>query len=400
MVDGAKHSSCLISDFDPFCRKSMIDPYPEYGRLRTIGPIARLEKYGVWAISRFSDVNAVLSNSAVFSSAGGTGLANYFKQKPWRTPSLLLETDPPLHTRTRAVVVRTMTPIALRKLQDGFRREAETLVEKLIERGNFDAVRDLAEVFPLSVFPQALGIDSDNDEMLLTYGAMVFAIFGPEDDYSREAMLHAPTVLPWIELKCRRDALRPDGFGAQIYEAVDTGEITPEEAPLLVRSFLSAGLDTTISGIGMAINCFVRHPEQWAVLTEDPSLARSAFDEVLRFQTPGHAQFRTTTDETDYAGVRIAKHEKVMLLMASANRDEARWEEPDAFDIRRKPGHIAFGTGIHTCAGQMLARMEGEALLKALASRVKSIELAGEPVWRPTTALRVFSSLPVSVQAK
>ena len=130
---------------------------------------------------------------------------------------------------------------------------------RLVEKGSFDAIRDIAEVFPLSVFPDALGIDSEGRENFLTYGAMVFAGMGPENDYFRNLMAHAPKVLPWVTAKCQREALAPGSFGAQVYEAADTGEITQEEAPLLVRSFLSAGLDTTISAIGMALYSLARH---------------------------------------------------------------------------------------------------------------------------------------------
>ena len=157
----------------------------------------------------------------------------------------------------------------------------------LVEKGSFDAIRDLPEVFPLTVFPDALGIDNEGRENFLTYGAMVFAGMGPENDYFRSLMAHAPTVLPWVAAKCRREALAPGSFGAQVYEAADTGEITEEEAPLLVRSFLSAGLDTTISATGMALYSLARHPEQWAILAANPSLARAAFDETLRYEFGG-----------------------------------------------------------------------------------------------------------------
>ena len=225
----------------------------------------------------------------------------------------------------------------------------------LVEKGSFDAIRDLAEVFPLTVFPDALGIDNEGRENFLTYGAMVFAGMGPENDYFRSLMAHAPKVLPWVAAKCLREALAPGSFGAQVYEAADTGEITEEEAPLLVRSFLSAGLDTTISATGMALFSLARHPEQWAILAANPSLARAAFDETLRYDSAAPYVFRTTPHETEIAGVPIGKHEKVLLLIASANRDDTRWERADQFDItRRVAGHIGFGTGIHGCVGQMV----------------------------------------------
>jgi 4-methoxybenzoate monooxygenase (O-demethylating) len=389
------------SDFDPFGWTTRVDPYPAYTALRGAGPAVRLDKYGIWAVPRYAEIKTIFADHVNFSNAGGAGIANYFKTKPWRPPSIILEADPPLHTKTRKVLARIMSPGAMRRLENDFKAKAVELVDGLVARGSFDAIRDVAEVFPLSVFPDALGIDSEGRENFLTYGAMVFAGMGPENDYFRNLMMHAPTVLPWVTAKCRREALAPGSFGAQVYEAADSGEITEEEAPLLVRSFLSAGLDTTISAIGMALYSLARHPEQWAILAANPSLSRAAFDETLRFDSAAPYVFRTTPHETEIGGVRIAEHEKVILLLASANRDESRWERPDQFDItRRVAGHIGFGTGIHGCVGQMVARLEGEAVLSALANRVASIEIVGEPVYRDSTGLRALSSLPVRVVTK
>ncbi|HKS18322.1 MAG TPA: cytochrome P450 [Bradyrhizobium sp.] len=389
------------SDFDPFGPSTRRDPYPDYARLRAAGAVVRLDKYGVWAVPRYDDIKAVLADHVNFSNAGGAGLANYFKEKPWRPPSLLLEADPPLHTRTRKVLARIMSPGAMRRLEDEFKAKAAALVDSLVEKGSFDAVRELAEVFPISVFPDALGIDQEDRQNFLTYGAMVFAGLGPENDYFRDLMKQAPTVLPWVAAKSQREALAPGSFGAQVYEAADAGEITQDEAPLLVRSFLSAGLDTTISAIGMALYNLVRHPDQWAILAANPSLARAAFDETMRFDASAPYLFRTTPHETEIAGVPIGRHEKVLLLIASANRDESRWERADQLDItRRVAGHIGFGTGIHGCVGQMVARLEGESVLSALATRVASIDMEGDAVHRDSTGLRALSSLPVRVTAK
>ena len=137
------------------------------------------------------------------------------------------------------------------------------------------------------------------------------------------------------------------------------------------------------------------------VLAAKPSLARAAFDETLRYDSAAPYVFRTTPHETEIAGVRIGKHEKVLLLIASANRDDTRWERADQFDVtRRVAGHIGFGTGIHGCVGQMVARLEGEAVLAALAARVASIEITGEQVYRDSSGLRALSALPVRVVTK
>src|SRR5215470_7112029 len=188
----------------------------------------------------------------------------------------------------------------------------------------------------------------------------------------------AAKVVPWINAQCAREALSPAGLGAIIWAAVDTGEITADEAPLLVRSLLSAGLDTTIDGIGNALYAFADNPAQWQALRDNPALARPAFDEVLRWESPVQTFFRTTTRAVDISGVAIPSDAKVLLFLASANRDPRRWDEPERFDIsRRAVGHVAFGAGIHLCVGQMLARLEAEMIITALATRVARIDIAG-----------------------
>jgi len=211
-------------------------------------------------------------------------------------------------------------------------------------------------------------------------------------------MANAGPVTSWIASKCQRSALAPGGLGAQIYAAVDAGDLTEAEASLLVRSFLTAGLDTTVVGLGNALFCFAQHPQQWQRLRQDPSLGRAAFEEVLRFESPVQTFFRTTTRPVEVAGTRLREGEKVLLFLAAANRDARRWEDPDRFDItRRATGHLAFGVGIHGCVGMAVARLEAEIVLSLLAAKVEAIELAGAPVRRLNNTLRGLSHLPVTL---
>jgi cytochrome P450 len=184
----------------------------------------------------------------------------------------------------------------------------------------------------------------------------------------------------------------------RIFEAVDSGELTESEAGMLVRSFLSAGIDTTVYGLGNALYCFVSYPEQWSILRENPNLIRGSFEEVLRFEAPVQTFFRTTTRPVEVSGVKIADGEKVLLFLAAANRDPRRWDKPDTFDVwRRATGHMTFGTGIHGCVGQAVARLESEAIFGALVKRVASFELMGEPRLRLNNTLRGLDTLPLRV---
>ena len=358
-----------------------------------------LGRYGVHAVARYAEVHAVLNDWRTFCSSRGVGMDDYATDKPWRPRSLVLETDPPEHDRARAVLNRVLSPAAMKKLRDGFAAAAERKVDELLERGSFDAVPDLAEAYPLSVFPDALGMPREGREHALPYAAVVFNSFGPDNELRREALADAAPHMAWVAESCQRGRLAPGGFGAGIHAAADTGEITPEEAPLLVRSLFSAGVDTTVNGIGAAVYCLARFPDQWRKLRENPSLARAAFEEAVRFESPVQTFFRTTTRPVGIGGVGIGEGEKVLMFLGAANRDPRRWERPDEYDIaRRTSGHVGFGSGVHMCVGQLLARLEGEVLLTAMARKVASIEISGPVERRYNNTLRGLAGLPVTVQ--
>jgi cytochrome P450 len=387
-----------VSTIDPFSHGFLRDPYPHHEALREAGPVVWLEQYGVWAMARHQEVRDALTDWQTYCSSAGVGLSDFRKEPPWRPPSIILEADPPLHTRTRAVLTRILSPAAINILRATFLREAELLVDRLVEQREFDGIADLAEAYPLKVFPDAVGISEQGRENLLPYGSMVFNSFGPRNDLFASAMANAGPVRDWIMSKCSRAALAPGGLGLRIFEAVDSGELTETEAGMLVRSFLSAGIDTTVYGLGNALYCFVTYPEQWRILRENPALIRGAFEEVLRFEAPVQTFFRTTTKAVDVSGVGIGEGEKVLLFLAAANRDPRRWDRPDIFDVsRRATGHMTFGTGIHGCVGQAVARLESEALLGALTKRVASFELTGKPELRLNNTLRGLDTLPLRV---
>ena len=386
----------VSSDIDPFCREFLADPYPFHEHFRELGPVVRLPRYDIWAVTRYDQVSAILNNWDVFGSGGGVGIANFHKEGNWRPPSLLLETDPPTHTRARTVMNRAVAPNLLRALRDGFYQEAVRHIDKALELGSFDAVTELSIAYPLKVFPDAVGIAAEEREMLLPYGSMVFNTMGPKNDLYHAALAPVDKILPWVMQRCARNALRPGSLGAEVYKYADTGEVSEQEAALLVRSFLSAGIDTTVHAVGNAILCFAENPGEWQKLRQEPAKARAAFEEVMRFETPFQCYFRTTTRETEIAGTPIDAEEKIYVSVAAANRDPRKWEEPAHFNISRKvAGHVGFGTGIHACVGQMIARLEIEALMTAMLERVASIELAEKPERLIHNTLRAVSKLPV-----
>jgi len=401
VVDGPRLLDIPVLDDDPFDPAVLVDPYPLHERLRDAGPVVHLERYGVWAMARHAEVTRALGDWETFSSGAGVGLADFRKEPPWRPPSLLLEADPPNHTQVRRPMLHLMTPKAAEHLREAFAAAAEELIAELVARAEFDAVTDLAEVYPIHVFADAVGLPEAGRENLLRYAAMVFNAFGPRNALVEAAFADAAPVLDWITACCQRETLAPGGLGAQIWEGVDRGDVTADQAPILVRSLLAAGLDTTIAGLGNALYCLAAHPEQYDLLHADPGLAKRAFEETLRYESPVQIFFRTTTRPVDVEGVKIPGGVKVLLFLASANRDPRRWgDDADRFDIRRRgAGHVAFGAGIHVCVGQFISRLEGELVLSALARRAGRLTLTGDPVPRPNNTLKSFARLPLRVTA-
>jgi cytochrome P450 len=349
-------------------------------------------------MARHEQVSAALEDWRTYSSASGVGLDDFRKSKPWRPPSILLEVDPPLHTRTRGVMSKILSSAALQALRDDWQVKADALIEDLVARGTFDAVTDLGAVFPLQVFPGAVGVMVEGRQNLLPFANMVFNSFGPRNAIFLDSIRAAEPVVGWIMAASLRENLTADGFGAQVYAAADRGELSADEAATLVRSMLTAGLDTTVIGIASVVHAFAEFPQQWQALRADPALIRRVFDEVVRWASPVQTFFRTTTRAVTVSGVPVPEGAKVLLFLGAANRDPRRWERPEEFDLHRRTlGHVGFGFGVHSCVGQMVAKLEAEVLLRALSQRVTRIEPAGAPRRHLNNTLRAFSALPVRV---
>ncbi|MCZ2839532.1 cytochrome P450 [Modestobacter sp. VKM Ac-2985] len=389
-----------VSDADPFGHEVLEDPLPLHEQLREAGPVTWLSRYDVHALARYEEVHAALVDWQQFQSAAGVSLSNFRTEEPWRPPSLLLEADPPRHDAPRRVLTSVLGPRALRQLRERWAADAEELVDQVLAEGTeFDAVPALSQAFPLRVFPDAVGLGPDGRENLLPYGDHAFNAFGPSNDLVARGAPRVAELSGWVGEQCRRESLAEGGFGAAIWAAADRGDLTPQQAPLVVRSLLTAGVDTTVHGISAVLYAFATNPAQWARLRADPSLARVAFDEAIRWESPVQTFFRTTTTAVRIGDTVVPEGHKILMFLAAANRDPRRWTDPDAFDLGRDPsGHVGFGMGLHQCVGQHVARLEAESVLTALARRVARIELAGPTRRHHNNTLRAWDSLPMAVQ--
>lgn len=385
-----------VSDFDPYSDESLTDR-AYFDELHAKRPFVFLPQYSMLACGGYDVTREVFSDHERFVSSRGVGLSDFGLEEPWRPASIILEVDPPYHTKTRRVIMRALSPKVVRELRDAFRADAERLIDEVVAKGEIEAVTDIAEAFPTKVFPEAVGIKNPDARLLVEFGSIVFNAIGPENDLRNRAMARNKDVMPWILDRCSRAQLTADGIGATFYEAADAGEITEHEAGMLVRSLLSAGVDTTVTGIGNALWCLANNPDQFKRLKADPEgLALPAFEETLRYTSPVQAFCRTAAEQTEVAGVRIEEGTKILCVLGAANMDPERWENPQTFDVTRKTaGHLALGVGVHVCVGQNIARAEGQAVLRALAERVERIEVTGDAVWRPNNAIHALDQLPL-----
>lgn len=384
---------------DPFDEAFLSNPYAYHDVLRDAGPVVWLEAIGCFGMARYAEVQPALKDWQAFVSGRGVGLSDFETEKPWRPPSLLLEADPPLHDRTRGLMNKVASLVSLKSAIPEWRTKAERLIDKLVERRSFDAVADLGEAFPLSIFPDLVGLPDKGREFLIPYGTTVFNAFGPLNPLLEKSLAEAADATAWVASVCKREKLSAGGWGAAVFAAADRGECSEVEAERLVRSLLTAGVDTTVNGIGNMIHAFASHPAQWAKLRSDPSLTKRAFEESLRWVSTVQTFFRTTSRALEVGDQPIPEGAKVLLFLAAANRDPRHWERADEFDITRSAsGHVGFGFGIHQCLGQMVARMEAEAVLDAMIPRIAEIKLVGQPVRRLNNTLYALSQLPVEIR--
>lgn len=380
-------------DADMYADDGILHPYEHYRTLRNLGGAVWLSKQSVWAISRYEDVVRSLRNHAVFSSAHGVGLNESINKN---LPGTTLGSDPPLHDKLRKILMQPISMSALNAMRPEIQATADALIERLVRMRSFDAATDLAQHLPLTIVSQQVGLPEEGRQNMLAYAAATFDMIGPDNERARNGMGVVQQMRDYTASMTRK-TLKPGSWAARLLDQVDAGEIEPERFLLMMRDYLGPSLDTTIFATGNLIFLFSQFPDQWDLLREQPRLIQSAINEAIRLESPIRGFTRYLLADHEIDGVTLPAGSRALILYASANRDERKWEDPERFDIRRKANdHVGFGIGIHSCAGMNLAKLEIECLLNALLPRVRRFE-AGAPVRAMNNSLRGWASLPVTV---
>lgn len=351
--------------------------------LREFAPVVRLHD-GTVMLGRHEHVSAGLLDWKAFSSTS----------RPWHDPAsprpeILLTDDPPRHTQVRKVIQDALSPRALERVKSIFETRAEQHIAALRDSSDQpqDAVADVTQAYVFSVLPEILGLPEEGREHMHGFSQMVWATMGPPGELFDEAMNHDfSAVVEWLETKCAREAIDPDGIGMDFYRAADAGKVTQQDAKLLLQTVLSAGADTTYLTMANALRAWALFPDEYAKLRQQPKLLRSAFDESLRWDSPSRMAGRITMQDVAVDDYTIPAGTRCGLMFAAANRDPRFWESPDEYRIDRDTRHsLGWGYGVHGCVGRTLAQMECSALLGAVVREVETIEIAGayEP-WMTT----------------
>jgi cytochrome P450 len=378
---------------DMYSREAILDPYPHYRRLRDLGSVVWLTRQKVYALPRYTECKAVLRDDKTFLSGHGVGLNGLANRMSRGTT---LNSDGAEHDARRKLVAHRLMPRALRHMGDAVDAQAREVVDRAVTRQRVDGVEDLALALPLAVVPDMVGWPSDQRDHLLSWAAATFDVLGP---FNTRAVKAAPATLRMLHFARRivRDRNVAEGSMAdEVLQAADRGELSEAECAALMLDYIAPSLDTTISAIANALHLFGRHPEQWELLRSDPALINNAVNEVVRYESPVRAFARHVAVDSRIGDTDLPAGSRVLVIYASANRDEREWDHPDRFDITRDANrHLGFGQGAHACAGQGLARLETSAMLRALLDRVQRIEIAGEPTWALNNIIHRHQHLPL-----
>jgi len=379
-------------DADLYTDAAIRDPHPLYRAIRDLGPAVWLSPHRAWAIGRFADVRAALRADTALVSGRGVAMNDVVNSQTGR---VTLTTDGDLHRRLRSVLMKPMMPSALREVQAEVQALADDLVEQLLARESFDGVRDFAQHLPVSVVSHLVGLPEDGRQRMLDWAAATFDALGPLNARADAAFPLLAEMVGYAA-SVERSRLRQGGWAALLFEAADHARLEPSDVPGLLIDYIAPSLDTTLLGTSQLLFQLGRQPEQWDLVRTNPDLVPRAVDEALRFDAPVRAFTRLAITDYDADGTTIPAGDRVLILYASANRDERRFADPDRFDVTRDAkDHVGFGHGVHRCAGGHLAELEMQSLLRAMAARVRRIEV-GEPVVAMNNVLRGFRSFRAS----
>lgn len=382
-------------------------PFDELARLRREAPVYHHPERrgpGFWCVTRHDDVTALSRDYERFSVERGIMLFDQPELAPPEAPRMMIEMDPPRHTRYRLLVNKGFTPRMVNRLEDHMRVVARRTVDAVIDRGECDFVRDIASELPLQTIAELMNVPASDrarvfemtnrivghSDAEMSGGGPAYDMIGALHAYGRDLAVARRATLAAGEAA-------DDILGTLLSAEVDGHGLSDADFEQFFLLLVVGGSETTRTAMGQGMLAFFEHPEQWARLQADPALLETAVEEVLRWSTPFLHFRRTATQDVELRGRSIRAGEKVVLWYVSANYDEDAFDEPHRFDVGRTPNaHVTFGGGgPHFCLGAHLARLEIRIVLEELLDRIPGIEQAGPPERMRSNWTNGLKRLPV-----
>jgi cytochrome P450 len=394
-------------EFNPLDPAFIADPYPFYRRLRETAPVFKTPQ-GLWLVTRYDDVTFALRDKRFGKDFVGNLERRYGNLARMEEPAVaslgrtMLVLDPPDHTRLRALVTKAFTARRVADMRPRIKALVDAQLDRVIDKGEMDVMRDLAHRLPVIVICDMLGIPEDHRAPFLAGSNVNGRILEPVpmsreelDQANRNTLMAGAYFDQLCELRRREPR---DDLTTELVRAEEAGDkLTAEELRANIGLLFGAGHETTTNLIGNGLLALHRHRDQWERLKADPSLIPNAVEELLRYDSSVQITGRVTNAEVEIGGVTLGATENVIALLGAANHDPAQYQDPDRLDVgRANVRPLSFGGGIHYCLGAQLARLEAELVFAALVERLPNIELPEKdaPAWRRSFTLRGLSKLP------
>jgi cytochrome P450 len=394
--------------FDPAFKA---DPYPTYSELRSSTPVHRItlpDGRGVWLITRYDDVLAVLKDGRFVKNWRKVLTPEQLTQIP-PIPEVMeplttnmLDTDPPDHERLRALVSKAFTPRLIERMRPRVQVIADALLDAVQDRGEMDLIDDYAFPLPITVIAELLGVPAEDRNSFREWSDAAVSGDASQEYMEKVLMPHMQAFTDYLGRMFEEKRKNPgEDLISALVRAEEAGDKLSESELLgMVFLLLVAGHETTVNLIGNGVLALLQRPDQLEKLRDDPSLIKPAVEELLRYDGPVETSTeRFASEDVPIGETVIPKGEMVLVVIAAADRDPERFPDPDTLDITRSENrHLAFGKGIHHCLGAPLARMEGQIAISTLLRRMPALRLKGSAnalSWRPGMVLRGLRGLPV-----
>lgn len=376
------------------------DPYAIYDEIRRRAPI--LEWQGQWFLTRHADVATIRDQRFVL----GVDRSGPEPADAWNRVArdFLLFLDPPAHTRVRSLVTSAFTPRAVESLRLRVREIVDRLLDEASAGGAMDLIHDFAYPLPVTVICELLGLPAEHRDDFRVWSRAMAPAFGGGGDGTeilRTAALAIEAMTSCLApiIASRRADPADDLLSSLIAASEDDARLSADELVANVILLFFGGHETTVNLIGNGTLALLRQRDQWERLVADPTLARNAAEELLRYDSPVQLTVRVASSDVEIDGRTISRGDPVNFVIAAANRDPEVFADPHRVDVARPDAarHLAFGGGIHYCVGAPLARLEAEIAFESLAKRLPGLRVTGDaPEWRNNMILRGLVALPVA----